>query len=103
MGNTKTSLDPSNNGSGQDSNYSPPRGLKDIFASKSTTGEFKSYLGEIDKENEDQVMVTRLNFVLQCKRLNNGITSIDIAPSAQVSSEALDRDDNQTHSEIQVD
>ena len=33
--------------------------------------EFESFLQAIDQENEDQVMVTRLKFVLKCRVLAN--------------------------------
>ena len=33
--------------------------------------EFESFLQSIDQENEDQVMVTRLKFVLKCRVLAN--------------------------------
>ena len=46
---------------------SPPRGLKDILSTEQKTFEFESFLEAIDQENEDQVMVTRLKFVLKCR------------------------------------
>ena len=101
--NTNKPLDSSNIGSGNGANYSPPRGLKDIFSSESKTQEFEAYLEEIDNENEDQVMVTRLHFVLQCKKLDNSIKSIDLCePSTQISFNSLDMSDNQTKTEIKV-
>ena len=48
---------------------SPPRGLKDILSTEQKTIEFESFLEAIDQENEDQVMVTRLKFVLKCRVL----------------------------------
>ena len=50
---------------------SPPRGLKDILSTEQKTMEFESFLQAIDQENEDQVMVTRLKFVLKCRVLAN--------------------------------
>ena len=50
---------------------SPPRGLKDILSTEQKTVEFESFLEAIDQENEDQVMVTRLKFVLKCRVLAN--------------------------------
>ena len=72
-----------NTGNENGANYSPPRGLKDIFASESKTSEFETYLRAIDEENEDLVMVTRLRFVLQCRKLNGCIQSLDNANSSQ--------------------
>ena len=50
---------------------SPPRGLKDILSTEQKTFEFESFLEAIDQENEDQVMLTRLKFVLKCRVLAN--------------------------------
>ena len=61
---------------------SPPRGLKDILSTKQKTMEFESFLQAIDQENEDQVMVTRLKFVLKCRVLANlWKTNSDISSS----------------------
>ena len=50
---------------------SPPRGLKDILSTEEKTIEFELFLEAIDQENEDQIMVTRLKFVLKCRVLAN--------------------------------
>ena len=34
------------------------------------TLEFKTFLASIDEENEDEVMVTRLKFVIECRKLH---------------------------------
>ena len=68
-------------GSGESSgNYSPPRGLKDILSSETRTNEFRSYLDGIDEENEDNVMVLRLDFVLACRKMQRLIHGRDSLP-----------------------
>jgi len=73
----KKSLDSASTGSNNSANYSPPRGLKDILASESKTREFETFLSGIDEENEDEVMVTRLRFVMMCRNLHQELKSID--------------------------
>ena len=47
--------------------------------------EFESFLQAIDQENEDQVMVTRLKFVLKCRVLANLWKSISDISSSEAS------------------
>ena len=52
--------------------------------------EFESFLQAIDQENEDQVMVTRLKFVLKCRVLanlwknNSAISSRDASVTSKI-------------------
>ena len=48
---------------------SPPRQLKDIYASDILAEEFKNYLLEIDAENENTTLQTFLNFVMKCDQI----------------------------------
>ena len=47
---------------------SPPRQLKEIYISAE---EFRTYLKELDSENENVTLQTFLNFVLKCNELRN--------------------------------
>ena len=49
--------------------YSPPRGMKDILNSESKTSQFRTFLNTIDQENENNVEVLRLDFVLACRKM----------------------------------
>ena len=82
---------------------SPPRGLKDILSTEQKTIEFESFLEAIDQENEDQVMVTRLKFVLKCRVLANLWRSSSDTSSneASVISKTPDRQ-NQDMAQIKV-
>ena len=48
---------------------SPPRQLKDIYASDILADEFLDYLKELDAENENVTLQTYLNFVIKCDQL----------------------------------
>jgi len=50
--------------------YSPPRGMKDILNSESKTTQFRAFLKTIDEENENNVEVLRLDFVLACRKMS---------------------------------
>jgi len=52
-----------------DGSYSPPRGMKDILNSESKTSQFRSFLRTIDEENENNVEILRLDFVLACRKM----------------------------------
>ena len=73
---------------------SPPRGLKDILASEQKTKEFHSYLTSIDQENEDTVMVLRLDFALACRKMSkmlSGQTSIPLSQPVTVNGRTAGR------------
>ena len=82
---------------------SPPRGLNDILSTEQKTMEFESFLQAIDQENEDQVMVTRLKFVVKCRVLANlWKSNSDISSSeASVISKMPDRQ-NQDIAQLKV-
>ena len=80
---TKTSLE--NGGSN-----SPPRSMKDILNSESKTLQFRQFLSSIDEENENNVEVHRLDFVLACRKMLqilSGVHSNPLAPSAALNNE----------------
>jgi len=52
-----------------DGSYSPPRGMKDILNSETKTSQFRTFLNTIDQENENNVEVLRLDFVLACRKM----------------------------------
>ena len=82
---TKTSLE--NGGSN-----SPPRSMKDILNSESKTLQFRQFLASIDEENENNVEVHRLDFVLACRKMLqilSGVYSNPLAISAALNSEVV--------------
>ena len=48
---------------------SPPRGLRDILDNDELTSDFRTYLSEIDAENEDLVQSNRISFVIHVRKL----------------------------------
>ena len=85
----------SNNGA----NYSPPRSLRDIFSSESKTREFEYFLAEIDEENDDEVMVTRLKFILKCRNLGNDVRLRDDGSTPEMRLSNTDKENGQTQGE----
>merc|ERR1712150_419019 len=82
---TKTGLE--NGGSN-----SPPRSMKDILNSESKTLQFRQFLASIDEENENNVEVHRLDFVLACRKMLqilSGVHSNPLALSAALNSEVV--------------
>merc|ERR1712150_360915 len=67
--NVENTNDPAKNKFDNGGSYSPPRGMKDILNSESKTTQFRSFLKTIDQENENNVEVLRLNFVLACRKM----------------------------------
>ena len=61
-------------------NYSPPRGLKDVLSSETTTNEVRSYLDLINEENDATAIVLRLDLVLACRKLQRLIHGGDSLP-----------------------
>ena len=96
------SIHSSNSGEINCANYSPPRGLKDIFSSKSKSLEFETFLAAIDEENEDQVMVTRLKFVLRCRLLGSCVKHKDIGSSSDEMQNTQENKNLQKENEIRV-
>jgi len=82
---TKTSLE--NGGSN-----SPPRSMKDILNSDSKTLQFRQFLSSIDEENDNNVEVHRLDFVLACRKMLqilSGVHSNPLAQSTALNSEVV--------------
>jgi len=67
--NVENTNDPAKNKFDNGGSYSPPRGMKDILNSESKTTQLRSFLKTIDQENENNVEVLRLNFVLACRKM----------------------------------
>ena len=64
---------------------SPPRSMKDILNSESRTKQFRTFLSSIDEENENNVEVLRLDFVLSCRKMQHifsDTSSNPLSPSA---------------------
>ena len=71
---------------------SPPRSMKDILNSESKTLQFRQFLSSIDEENENNVEVHRLDFVLACRKMLqilSGVPSNPLAQSAALNSEVV--------------
>ena len=79
--NTKTTSEYNCDNSGS---HSPPRSMKDILNSEPKTTQFRSFLSKIDEENENNVEVVRLDFILACRKMQqllSGTNSNPLSPS----------------------
>ena len=54
---------------GSSGRASPPRGISGILNTASYTENFRRYLNAIDEEKDDDTEVTRLDFIIKCRRL----------------------------------
>ena len=72
--NVENTNNPAKKNFDNDGSYSPPRGMKDILNSESKTSQFRSFLTTIDEENENNVEVLRLDFVLACRKMGQLLT-----------------------------
>ena len=75
--NTKSSSETNFDNTGS---HSPPRSMKDILNSESKTTQFRSFLSKIDEENENNVEVLRLDFILACRKMHHLLSGINSNP-----------------------
>ena len=69
------------------------------MSSESKTREFESFLAAIDEENDDEVMVTRLKFILKCRNLGNDIRLGDDGSTSEMRLSNSDKENGQTQGE----
>ena len=78
--NVENTKNPSRANLDNSGSHSPPQSMKDILNSESTTAQFRSFLSEIDEENENNVEVLRLEFILKCRKMHHLLSGTNSNP-----------------------
>ena len=74
--NVENANNPSQSNFDNTGSHSPPRSMKDILNSETKTTQFRAFLSKIDEENENNVEVLRLDFILACRKMQNLLSSL---------------------------